>query len=206
MISFISSSGRSGSKSMTAFLNRDPLVAAFHGPAYPEDERDNMHRRSNHDVPWEIPLRARTALSQGKHYIEVSWCLSASGAALRRAVPDCLITHLVRHPYGFVPSGLARGWFAGAPAYLASANACSRDLWPMPEKPRSRMESISALWVDQQRCIREFATDTVRLEDLQGKEGFPSLNSSMTLKLDDESRALIWSVAGEEATRYGYAA
>lgn len=207
MITFVVSSGRSGTKSAAAHLAKQPGTDAYHGPAAADEERDNLRRRLGESVPWSVPARMAESLDLRRDYVEVSWCLAASIGAVRAAAAGCRVIHLVRHPYGFVRSGLVRPWFTGNDEYRASVSACSRDHWPVRESSSSRERLIAAVWVDQQRCIRESAVDAVWRLEVNAPFAFAEhLNASRTEPLSEMQRRMIWDVAGEEAARYGYSA
>lgn len=229
-IVFVSSSGRSGSKSLVAALGSLPNVRAFHGPAHPAWEAFNLATRleNGHEPgPLLETLRRRVDETHdaGCAYVEVTWCMAALAPLLRARYPSCRIYHLVRDPRDFVRSGMAREWFTGDPGYLASVNACSRDLWPHFWSVFSRMGLIAAVWDDQQGCIEDGEPDArVRFEEMLAVGVVPEFfglppcdRVPLPRENATEKHVLppwrewpssdlekVWQIVGPTAERYGY--
>jgi len=167
---FISSSGRSGSKSVASALNL-PGILSIHG-AKPQIERANcLHYRGDLKHPARVVLDARAKIirntvASGMHYVECTWFLSSLGGVLKSAFPGERIVHLVRDGRDFVRSGMARPWFKGDRRYLAREWSWSRDRWNPPQAATSRLAKIAWLWSVQQSRIAADADELIRFEDL----------------------------------------
>jgi len=120
---FVLSTGRTGTKTLSALLRLAPNLFAHHEPrpnlfalsrlAYLHDQRPPaaeilaaafaVARRELLDY----------ALSCGRGYAETSPQVTFLAPAILRTVPDARFIHLPRPPADVVRSGLRRGWYAG---------------------------------------------------------------------------------------------
>ncbi|MGH7963241.1 MAG: sulfotransferase, partial [Candidatus Binatia bacterium] len=120
---FVLSTGRVGTKTLTALLALSPQVVATHEP------RPRLVKASfdaymeggdlGHSEKWRtVVLAARDdavweASRRGKIYVETNNRLTYVALALAVIFPASRFIHLHRHPYEFVRSAMRRGYYQG---------------------------------------------------------------------------------------------
>jgi len=110
-IIFISSSGRSGSKSLAYAINTVNGVKSFHCPYGLEDYKCNTYLKDLKRVKIERKKLIESVHSSGCHFVESGVCLRYCFEDIVETYPECIIVHLVRDGRNFVRSGFNRPWF-----------------------------------------------------------------------------------------------
>ena len=178
-IIFISSSGRSGSKSIASTLNNVDNVKAFHSPFNFENYNCCKYLSQLEEVKKQRKKLIESVINNNYNYIESAVCIRYCIEDLVKLYPECTIVHLVRDGRDFVRSGLNRPWFKG--------------------NVNNRFNKICKLWAEGQRMTiksmkkipKKNYGGVIKLEDLSGKNinwfiekiGLKSKNPTMMLAL-----------------------
>ncbi len=153
-IIFITSSGRSGSKSIALALDRVKSVKSFHSPFKLENYNCHNYLDNIKDMKLRRARLIKSVRKEGYDYVESANCIRHHLVDLVEDYPDCLIVHLVRDGRDYVRSGFNRPWF---------------------QRQHDRFAKICGLWATGQRMtIDSFKKipeknrgGVVRLEDLR---------------------------------------
>lgn len=167
---FVLSTGRAGTKTLSALLGLAHNVLAYHEPT---PKLYNLSRLSYEKLPaqpleevfQEAFLLARNgnlrhSLCRRKGYVETSPQVTFLGPVIARAIPRVSFIHLVRDPRDVVRSGMRRGWYRGHP-YDATrirpreGSGAHRD-WRSYDAFRKNLW----LWTETNRWIIRFRRET----------------------------------------------
>lgn len=192
-IIFISSSGRSGSKSLTNALSTLNNVKAFHGPRPQLDKENCLKYHGKLKNPVESIKRARekfitNTLNSNCSYVENSWFMTALIDDFYEAYP-CHVVMVIRDGRDFVRSGMSRPWFTDQKVWQNAIGRWNRDKWNPPKECKSRFSKVCWLWAEQQRVMlnSKHKPEVFKFEDLISVplDGFISkigLQGSATMK------------------------
>lgn len=125
---FFLSTGRCGTKWFSELLLKDPKLAVFHDPLPSLAIQGKFSWEQVKKYDFNIPDEPNKALSEiylaareqhfrytaktGKRYIETNNYITFFAPVLAKIFPDARFVHLVRHPKGFIRSGLDRSYYA----------------------------------------------------------------------------------------------
>jgi hypothetical protein len=175
---FVLSSGRCGSRSVSAAFEGIEDVVARHEPephlmrearTYCVDRKVD----GNFELPWAVNTIRNSRhfvkdILKDHHYIESTPALSIFALPLVKVFPEAHLVHLIRDGRNVVRSGMSLAWYIDDPT-----NAWNPSWWPAPEGCDDRFSKCCWLWAETNRLLADdlkmipaAQAHTVRLEDL----------------------------------------
>lgn len=174
---FILSTGRSGSKFITALLDCSAAVTAFHEPRPTLQFFSNyvFHHQQETETLTRIIDAARMeaileVFIKDKIYIESNQCLTFFAPVLSRLFKNSKFIHLVRHPGDFVRSAVRKGWHKNDSIWEAGrVQMADKEEWARLDQ----IERLGWVWLTTNAFIEDFKKQiesrrlmTCKLEDL----------------------------------------
>jgi hypothetical protein len=157
---FILSTGRAGSKFLTALLDQSVNVTAYHEPCptlqYFSDYA--YHHQSEADILTNMINAARMELIlevfiKNKIYVESNHCLTFFAPVLANLFKKSKFVHLVRHPGDFVRSAIRKGWHKNDSIWESGrVKMTDKNQWAKMDQ----IEKLSWVWNITNRFIEEF--------------------------------------------------
>ena len=198
---FVLSTGRTGTATLTELFDHAQGVTAAHEP-WPELLRERTEARYEvADQPgryWSIFTRARAhrllqAHRAGHQYVETSARLTFFAPVLHARMPNARFLYVHREPWDVVRSGMRRGWYRDHP------NDPHR-IRPVPGEPAyeawdamTRFEQICWYWAAYNRFALDFYDAVggdrvlmIRATDLFSGAALPEIFAFMGLNLPAE--------------------
>jgi hypothetical protein len=160
---FVLSTGRAGTRTLAALLDRSPDIVAHHEPS-PRLVRSSYEAFIEPDdqEKWRtLVLAAREelvfeAVQGSRIYAETSNRMTYFAEALAAVFPDSKFVHLHRHPFEFVASGMRRGYYGAHDWDYARIEPRPCDpiyeRWPS----MSRLERVAWHWAAVNAEARSF--------------------------------------------------
>ena len=198
---FVLSTGRTGTATLTELFDHVPGVTAVHEPN-PELLQERMEAR--HAVA-EDPERFRTIFARsrglrllkahraGHHYVETSARLTFFAPVIYEQLPNARFLFVHREPWDVVRSGMRRGWYRDHPndpvRIRPVPGEAAYDGW----NEMSQFEQICWYWAAYNRFALDFYESVggdrvlmVRATDLFTGAALPEIFSFMGLNLPAE--------------------
>jgi len=195
---FVLSTGRCGTEYLTNILKKISQLDVFHSPK-PEmlfyTKFAYEFYKTKHIEIIDIVNATRSELilksfMRKRRFVETNNLITFFSYALAELFPNSKFIHLIRHPGGFVRSGIRRKWYEGKSLHdISRITPLIKDVdftqW-------SNIEKVGWLWNETNEFIETFKNNlsdskriiTIRAEDMFSrietiKEIFTFLNASM---------------------------
>lgn len=155
---FVLSTGRCGTMLLTELLKTSKDLAPVHEP-FPElsyhsalafeEPQENKNLKTAIDTARYEGIR--NAYLLGKRYVETNNRITFFAYYLAELYPQAKFVHLVRHPKGFIKSGVARDWYSGKTLY-DEGRIKDEELF----KDFNQQQKIAWLWAQTNQFAEDF--------------------------------------------------
>lgn len=163
---FVLSTGRCGTKTLNRLLAISNNSCALHSP-HPELIRASKKAYeeiyNNMGIYTEVIKSCREelilyAVKRNKIFIETNNRITFFAPAIKKAFPNAIFIHLIRHPGDFVRSGIRRKWYTGNNSHdigrIKPTKKENSNNW----KKYSNIKKIGWLWNETNKFIENFTS------------------------------------------------
>jgi len=169
---FVLSTGRCGTALLTKIFEENPDIYVYHLPTpelvyYSKFAYENYKYLSN-EIKYIVDVarydQIRNSFLLKKNFIETNNRITFFAYQLNELYPKAKFIHLIRNPFSFIKSGLARNWYTGKNLHDEGHITLNNDLekW----NNYSQTEKIAWLWNTTNQFIEDFK-HTVKPERMQ---------------------------------------